>query len=85
MGWSILREDPYVFVLAVEGSAGSARLVGSKRDDKFYVTTVLRLDSKRSRAAWPMIAPIHRAVARYLLERSANAAVVTKPQRSADQ
>jgi hypothetical protein len=74
LGWTILREDRQVFVLAAEGPAGSARLVGSTRNDQLCVTTMLRIDSKRSRAAWSIVAPIHRAVARYLLDRSANAA-----------
>ncbi len=85
LGWTILREDRQVFVLAAEGPAGSARLVGSTRDDKLCVTTMLRFDSRRSRAAWSIVAPIHRTVARYLLNRSSNAAVATTPQRSGDQ
>lgn len=81
LGWTILREDRQVFVLAAEGPAGYARLVGSARDNKLCLTTMLRLDSRRSRTAWPVIAPIHREVARYLLDRSANAAATAKPQR----
>jgi hypothetical protein len=46
---------------------------------------MLRIDSRRSRAAWLMVEPIHRAVARYLLDRSANAAAAATPQRSGDQ
>ena len=82
LGWTIIREDRHLFVLAANGPAGSARLVGSTREDKLCVTTMLRLDSRRSRAAWSIVAPIHRAVARYLLNRSADAAAATKPQRS---
>jgi hypothetical protein len=85
LGWTIVREDQQVIVLAAEGRAGSARLVGSTRDDRLCVTTMLRLDSRRSRAAWSIVAPIHRKVARYLLDRSANAATAVKPQPSVDQ
>jgi hypothetical protein len=85
LGWTILHDDQRVFVLAAEGPAGSARLVGSTPDGRLRVTTMLRLDSGRSRAAWPMIAPIHRAVARYLLDRAANVAITAKPQRAADE
>lgn len=85
LGWTIVREDPQVFVLAAEGPAGSARLVGSTRDDKLCVTTMLRIERRRSRAAWSMVAPIHRAVTRYLLDRSACAAAATTPQPSGDQ
>ncbi len=85
LGWAIIRDDRQVFVLAAEGPAGSARLVGSTPAGKLCVTTMLRLDSRRSRTAWPMIAPIHRAVARYLLDRSAKAAATVEPQRAADE
>jgi hypothetical protein len=74
LGWRIVREDAQAVVLAAEGPGGAARIVGTTSPGLVIVTTQARFDGGRARALWPLIAPLHRRIARYLLDRAAEAA-----------
>ncbi len=71
LGWDILHSGPEAFILGAEGRLGSARIISTTPPNKVVVTTLLRFDSAASRAAWILVAPLHRAVAHYLLDHAA--------------
>jgi len=77
LGWTILRSDSGMFVLGADGNAGSARIVCITPADRIVLTTQLRFDPARARLFWVLVAPAHRAVARYLLERAKSRATAT--------
>jgi hypothetical protein len=70
LGWTILRDDADAFVLAAEGPGAVARIVGSTPPGQVVITTQTRFDSPRGRAVWRLVAPLHRRIARYLLDRA---------------
>lgn len=71
LGWDIAHNEPERFVLAAEGPLGSARIVWIAPPGAVVIATMLRFDNSASRVAWRLVAPIHRAVARYGLDRTA--------------
>jgi hypothetical protein len=82
LGWTVVREDEEAMVLAAEGRGGSARIIGTTPPGQVVVTTQARFDSRRSRAVWWLLAPVHRRVARYLLDNAVGKAGAGSGQRS---
>jgi hypothetical protein len=70
LGWSIVHEDEHAIVLAAEGPGGAARIVGTTPPGRLVVSTRARFDRFGSRTAWRVAAPVHRRIARYLLDKA---------------
>jgi hypothetical protein len=69
IGWNIVRSDGEEAVLGNEGVFGMPRIVGLTQPGQVVVATLIRLDGLRGRAIWAVVAPVHRAVARYILNK----------------
>jgi Protein of unknown function (DUF2867) len=69
IGWNILRSDSEEAVLGIDGVLGTPRIVGLAPPGEFVVVTLIRLNGLRGRALWAVCAPLHRAVARYILNK----------------
>lgn len=74
LGREILQNEPEQIVLGAEGRIVTPRIVLSTPPGQVVVATLLRFDRVGARAVWAVVAPIHRAVARYLLDHTANLA-----------
>ena len=66
-----------VIVLGVEGRLVTPRVVLTGRDHRLVVTTLLRYEHPAARVLWTLVAPIHRGVARHLLDRATRTATGT--------
>lgn len=67
----IVRQGPDEFVLGFDLAMGlTARVIMLNPPGQVVMTTLVRFDSARGRAVWRVLAPVHRAVARYLLDRA---------------
>lgn len=71
LGWAILQSGPEVLVLGADGDLGTPRIVILTSPGNVVFATLLRFGGVRARIAWMGIAPLHRAVARYLVGRMA--------------
>jgi hypothetical protein len=69
IGWNIVRSDPEEAVLGSDGIFGTPRIVGFTASDQVVLATLIRLNGLRGRALWAAGAPVHRAVARYVLNK----------------
>lgn len=69
IGWDILRDDPEEAVLGNHGFLGTARIVGLTPPGQIAIVTLIQLNGIRGRALWTAVAPGHRAVARYVLNK----------------
>jgi hypothetical protein len=69
IGWNIVRSDPEEAVLGSDGVFGTPRIVGFTAPDQVVLATLIRLNGLRGRALWAAGAPVHRAVARYVLNK----------------
>jgi hypothetical protein len=81
-GWQLVSSDPEAVVYGVAGGLITPRIVVLKEPHRLVVVTLMRLDH---RAAAPIVAavkPVHRAVARYLLDRGARLAATERTQAS---
>jgi hypothetical protein len=67
IGWDILRSDADSAVLGTAGVLGVGRIIGITSPGGVQLTTLLDLNGWRGRALWAVAAPVHRAVARYVL------------------
>ncbi len=72
LGWTILRSDDEMFVLGAQGSSAQGRIVATTTPGWFVLTTQLFLADRRARYLWTAIAPAHRTVASFLIERTVN-------------
>lgn len=84
IGWDILHSEADECVLGVDGGIGTARIVGLTSPGQIVVATLLRYEHVRARPIWAVVAPVHRAVARYLLANGIRNAD-TAPAATADQ
>jgi hypothetical protein len=78
-GWHLVSGGPDAVVYGVAGGLITPRIVVLKESHRIVVVTLMRLDH---RAAAPIVAavkPVHRAVARYLLDRGAHLAAAGLP------
>jgi|1186.fasta_scaffold384859_2 hypothetical protein len=81
-GWHLVSSGPDAVVYGVAGGLITPRIVVMKESRRIVVVTLMRLDH---RAAGPIVAaikPVHRAVARYLLDRGARLAAAELPSDS---
>jgi hypothetical protein len=69
-GWAVLQSGPDAFVLGAGGGLGTPRIVVLTPPGGVVFATILRFSGLRARVVWAGVAPIHRAVARYLLDRT---------------
>jgi Protein of unknown function (DUF2867) len=69
VGWDILRSDTEEAVLGNDGFFGTPRIVGLTPPGQVVVATLIRLNGLRGRVIWAPVAPGHRAVARYILNK----------------
>jgi hypothetical protein len=67
IGWDILHSKVDACVLGASGGIGTARIVLLTSPGQVVVATLLRYDHVGARLVWAVVAPVHRAVARYLL------------------
>jgi hypothetical protein len=68
----IIHSGPEEIILGFDLAVGlTARLIVVNPPGQVVMTTLVRTDRARGRAVWTILAPIHRAVARYLLDRAA--------------
>lgn len=70
LGWEIRENDPEQLVLGVEGRILTPRIVVATPPGRAVIATLIRFDRVGARAAWALVAPVHRAVARYLLDHA---------------
>ena len=69
IGWNILRSDTEEAVLGNDGVFGTPRIVGLTPPGQVVVATLIQLNGFRGRTLWAAGAPVHRAVARYILDK----------------
>jgi Protein of unknown function (DUF2867) len=68
----IIHSGPEDMVLGFDLAIGlTARIIVVNPPGQVVMTTLVRSNRARGRVVWTMLAPIHRAVARYLLDRAA--------------
>lgn len=70
-GWRIVRSEPGLVEIAVDGDRAAGRIVVRGTGDEVTVTTFLNTRGPVMAAVWTVIAPAHRRVARLLLDRGA--------------
>lgn len=78
LGWHVLADDSAVFVLGVEGGLLTARIVVISQQRRMVVSTLLRYDHPAARPVWSAIAPVHRLVARRLVDGAPGAAATER-------
>lgn len=73
LGWTIDASEPEMVRLTAASRFMRAHIVGRRVDPTTVrLTTMLFYDRPRiARTLWSVVAPVHRRVARYLLERAA--------------
>ncbi len=68
LGWTVRHSGPDEFVLGADGGVlGTPRIVVCVDAGSVVFATLIRFDARLGRAVWVGIAPVHRAVARYLV------------------
>jgi hypothetical protein len=72
-GWRILRSDPTLVEIATEGRRVTSRIVVRDVGGEIVVTTFLAWQSPNIRPIWAVLAPMHRRMARFLIDRAARA------------
>jgi hypothetical protein len=68
--WNILCSDTEEAVLGNDGVFGTPRIVGLTPPGQVVVATLIQLNGLRGGALWAAGAPVHRAVAGYILNKS---------------
>jgi hypothetical protein len=69
IGWDVLRSDQNEAVLGNAGMLGTPRIVGLTSQGQVTIATLIKLNGPIGRTMWAAAAPVHRAVARYVLSR----------------
>ena len=68
VGWQIAVPEPALTELRAASPLLDARLVVRTTDEQLRLTTLITYCRRRAgRAVWALVAPVHRAVARFLL------------------
>jgi hypothetical protein len=78
-GWTVLERDPERFVLGVEGPLLTPRLVVTTVSGEVTVSTLIRFDHPVATAVWAVVSPVHRAVARHLVDGAVDLAAASRP------
>lgn len=73
-GWRRLRSEPDEAVYGTDGRLLTPRLVVSVTATSVRVCTLVRFDRPAARAVWAVVGPVHRVIARVLLNRGVAAA-----------
>ena len=77
LGWKILQNGPAEIAIALDATVGlKARLIALTPTGQAMIVTLVSLDTRRARALWVAMAPLHRFFAQYLLSRAAAMAIV---------
>lgn len=74
MGWMIRHRGPHECVLGVEGALVTPRIVVTTPPDQVVFSTLLQFEHVGAKPVWAAVAPIHRAVARYLVDNAEHVA-----------
>lgn len=70
-GWQIGRDEPDAVRIDVEWAVGlRAQLVMRTQPSSVVFGTFVEYNRRAARVVWPVIVPIHRLIARYLLSRA---------------
>jgi hypothetical protein len=78
LGWEMMRVEAASVVLGAQGGIVTPRIAVITSPEQVVAATLLRYDSSIAPAVWSVVAPVHRAVARYLLEQAAGLAAVAE-------
>jgi hypothetical protein len=73
-GWQLRQRGPDHVVYEVAGGLITPRIVVLKEPGRILVVTLMRLDHPAAAPIVAVVKPVHRAVARYLLDRGARLA-----------
>jgi hypothetical protein len=73
-GLRIVRNDPEHIVLGFKVKIGTPRIVFSAQPGQVVMSTLLRFDGFVGRVAWALIGPLHRGIARSLVDHAAKVA-----------
>jgi hypothetical protein len=69
IGWRIIRSDTEEVVLGNDGVFGTPRIVALTPPGQVVIATLIQLKGLHGRAIWTPVAPVHRSVARYILNK----------------
>jgi hypothetical protein len=76
LGWKILQNGPAETVVGLDATIGlKFRLIALTPIGQTMIATLVSLDTRRARALWVAMRPLHRFFARYLLSRAAAIAI----------
>ena len=67
IGWDIVLSEADSAVLGNAGVLGVGRIIGITTPETVQLATLLTLNGWRGRVLWAVAAPVHRAVARYVV------------------
>lgn len=71
LGWEVRRSTPDVALLGASSRLGlPAELLCKRQQQALLVATFVQQENHIARAVWAGLAPVHRRVVRYLLERA---------------
>jgi hypothetical protein len=69
-GWRILRSDPTLVEIATEGRRVTSHIVVRNTRGEIVTTTFLAWRGSIIRPIWAVLAPMHRRMARFLIDRA---------------
>ena len=73
LGWEVRRSAPDLALLGAGSRLGlPAELLFERRREALLCATFVQQDNRIARAVWAAVAPVHRPVVRYVLERAAD-------------
>jgi hypothetical protein len=72
IGWDLLRDEDDASVLGNSGLLGTTRIVGLTPPGQMMIVTLIQFNGIVGRTIWAGTAPVHRAVARQALARTAD-------------
>ncbi len=78
LGWDVLRDDDDAMVLGAAGLLGTARIVCLTPAGQVMIVSLVEFNGALGPTIWAATAPVHRAVARRALDRTAAAARVSE-------
>ncbi len=71
LGWEVRRSTPDFALLGVSSRLGlRAELLFKRQEHALLFATFVQQENRVGRAVWAGVAPVHRPVVRYLLERA---------------